>query len=97
MSRTAAHSLWPSLALLALALVLSVAVGSVFIPPATMLDLLRSRLLGSDLPAALKPFATISLRCACRALCWSRLPARRWPVVGQLTRGFSAIRWLTRI
>ena len=59
MFRPAAHSFWPSLVLLALALLLSVAVGSVLIPPATMLELFRSRLLGSELPAVLKPFATI--------------------------------------
>ncbi|MBE0698399.1 MAG: iron chelate uptake ABC transporter family permease subunit, partial [Anaerolineaceae bacterium] len=59
MSRTAARSLLPSLLLLALALLLSVAVGSVFIPPATLLDLFRSRLFGSDLADGLKPFATI--------------------------------------
>ncbi len=59
MPRNAAHSIWPSLALLALALLLSVAVGSVFIPPAVTLDLLRSRLFGLELSATLKPYATI--------------------------------------
>lgn len=59
MLRSAARSFWFSLGLLALALVLSVAVGSVLIPPAAMLELFRSRLLGSDLPATLSPFATI--------------------------------------
>jgi iron complex transport system permease protein len=59
MPRNAAHSLWPSLVLLALAILLSVAVGSVFIPPAVTLDLLHSRLLGIEVSAALKPYATI--------------------------------------
>jgi iron complex transport system permease protein len=58
-SRSAARSYWPSLALLALALLLSIAVGSVLIPPAELLALLRARLPGGDLPAELKPFATI--------------------------------------
>ena len=37
MARSAAHPFWLSLLLLALALLLSVVVGSVFVPPATML------------------------------------------------------------
>ncbi len=45
--------------LLALALLLSIAVGSVFITPGTILDLFRRRLFGLDVPAALQPFATI--------------------------------------
>jgi iron complex transport system permease protein len=59
MTRNTARSFWISLGLLVLALLLSAAVGSVFIPPATLLELLRSRLLGSELPATLKPFGTI--------------------------------------
>jgi iron complex transport system permease protein len=47
------------LALLALALVLSIAVGSVMIPPGTMLDILRVRLTGLAIPKELAPFATI--------------------------------------
>lgn len=59
MSRHAAHPYALSVLLLAFALFLSVAVGSVFIPPSTLLGLLRSHLAGLDLPAALKPFETI--------------------------------------
>lgn len=59
MTRFAAHPFWLSLLLLALAVLLSVAVGSVFIPPAAMFDLLRIRILGEELPAVLRPFATI--------------------------------------
>jgi iron complex transport system permease protein len=59
MPRSTARSLWPSLVLLALALLLSVAVGSVIIPPADLLTLLRSRLAGTVLPVDLKPFAVI--------------------------------------
>jgi iron complex transport system permease protein len=59
LSRSAARIFFPSFALLVLALLLSVAVGSVLIPPGTMLDLFRVRLSGIDTPAELKPFATI--------------------------------------
>jgi iron complex transport system permease protein len=58
-TRSAARSLWPSLALLALALLLSVAVGSVYIRPADLLTLLRLRLSGAVLPAEMNPLATI--------------------------------------
>ena len=59
MKRFAAHPFRLSLLLLALALLLSVAVGSVFIPPPVLLELVKSRLLGFELPAALRPFETI--------------------------------------
>jgi iron complex transport system permease protein len=59
MSRFAAHPFWLCLLMLALALLLSIAVGSVFIPPADMLALFQARLFGKELPAALAPFATI--------------------------------------
>ena len=59
LSRPTAHPYGISLLLLALALLLSVVVGSVFIPPAAMLSLFRSRLSGVDLPAVLQPFAVI--------------------------------------
>lgn len=59
MPRFAVHPYLLSLLLLALALLLSVAVGSVFIPPAVVLDLFRYRLAGEELPATLKPFAII--------------------------------------
>jgi iron complex transport system permease protein len=59
MPRLAARPYTFSLLLLALALLLSVAVGSVMIPPAALPDLFRARLLGGELPEALQPFATI--------------------------------------
>lgn len=59
MTRIAAHPYRLNLLLLALALLVSVAVGSVFIPPSVLLDLFWSRMLGAELPAALQPFATI--------------------------------------
>src|SRR5512140_1704744 len=59
MFRNAARPFWLSLLMLALALLLSVAVGSVFIPPVTTLALLKTRLLGAEVPAALVPYATI--------------------------------------
>ena len=58
-SRTAAHPFGISLLLLALTLLLSVVVGSVFIPPGAMATLIRARLSGINLPAALEPFAVI--------------------------------------
>lgn len=45
--------------LLGLALLLSVAVGSVLIPPTAVYELFRTRLSGADLPAALQPFSVI--------------------------------------
>ena len=59
MSRSTARPYRISLLLLALALLLSVVVGSVFIPPAAMLSVFRARLSGLDLPAVLQPFAVI--------------------------------------
>lgn len=59
MTRIAAHPFWFSLLLLALALVLSVAVGSVFISPVNMVNLFKLHFLGEEMPEALKPFATI--------------------------------------
>ncbi|RPJ51954.1 MAG: iron ABC transporter permease, partial [Chloroflexi bacterium] len=59
MSRFAAHPFMFSLALLALALLLSIAVGSVFIPPAAAMVLFRSRLVGMEIPEPLAPYATI--------------------------------------
>ena len=58
-TRSAAHSYGPTLLLLALALLFSVAVGSVFIPPATLLALFQAQFSGAELPEALKPYATI--------------------------------------
>jgi len=60
--RNAAHPYWLTAALLALALLLSVAVGSVFIPPQVVAQLLFARLSGGDLaslPADWRSFATI--------------------------------------
>lgn len=45
--------------LLLLAVLLSVAVGSVFIPPATALAVIQAGLAGGEIPPALAPFATI--------------------------------------
>jgi len=59
MTRSAAHSYGPTLLLLALALLLSVAVGSVFIPPATLLALFQAQFSGAELADWLKPYATI--------------------------------------
>lgn len=59
MNRFAAHPYPVSLLLLILALLLSVAVGSVFIPLPAMAALFQSRLAGSEVAAALQPFATI--------------------------------------
>ena len=50
-----------TLLLLALALVLSVAVGAVFISPGTVLQLLASRLTGSPLPDGVSPSAAVIL------------------------------------
>lgn len=57
--RAATRPYLASLVFLALALLLSVAVGSVFIPPATLLDLLGSRLAGRALAPAAAPLGTI--------------------------------------
>jgi iron complex transport system permease protein len=59
MTLSAAHPYRFSFFLLALALLLSVAVGSVFIPPSVLWELLLSQLSGSAIPAGLHPFATI--------------------------------------
>lgn len=59
MSRNAARPYLISVILLLLALLLSVAVGSVFIPPLAVLDLLRLQFTGEAVPEALLPFATI--------------------------------------
>jgi iron complex transport system permease protein len=59
MNRSAARPYLISLALLFAALVFSVAVGSVFISPAVLLDLIRMRLLGEPVAAELQPFTTI--------------------------------------
>jgi iron complex transport system permease protein len=56
---TAAHPYRLSISLLALALLLSVAVGSVFIPPAALYEVLVNQVFGGELPTALRPFATI--------------------------------------
>lgn len=58
-SRTAARPYSLSLLLLVLALLLSIVVGSVFIPPAVMLSLFQSRFSGINLPAVLQPFGVI--------------------------------------
>jgi iron complex transport system permease protein len=54
-----AHPFKLSIVLLALALLLSAAVGSVFIPPAALFELLLARLSGGEIPAELRPYATI--------------------------------------
>jgi iron complex transport system permease protein len=59
MPHTAYRPFWLSLLMLALALLLSVAVGSVFIPPAAVIALFRARLAGGEIPTALAPYATI--------------------------------------
>jgi len=58
MARTA-RPFWLSLVLLAVALLLSVAVGSVFIPPAQILSLVGQRLSGAQPDPASLPLATI--------------------------------------
>jgi iron complex transport system permease protein len=58
-TRSSTKAIWISALLLLVALVLSVAVGSVFIPPAAMWELFRARIAGIDIPEALRPFATI--------------------------------------
>jgi len=57
--RPAAHPFWYSLLLLVCALLLSVAVGSVFIPPAAFSRLIAIHLLGQPPDPGLKPIATI--------------------------------------
>lgn len=59
MTRTAARPIWLALLLLAGMLLLSVAVGSVFITPASLFEIFRLRLSGIEIPAALRPFTTI--------------------------------------
>lgn len=58
-TQTTTSALQVSALLLGLALLLSVAVGSVLIPPAAVYELFRTRLSGADLPAALQPFSVI--------------------------------------
>lgn len=58
-AHAAVHPVWLISSLLVAALVLSVAVGSVFIPPAAMLALFRARLAGIETPEGLSSFATI--------------------------------------
>lgn len=53
------HPVATNLLLLTVALLMSVAVGSVFIPLATMLELFRDRLTGTPYPVELQPYATI--------------------------------------
>ena len=57
--RAADRSFWITTLLLALALLLSVAVGSVFISPANLIQILSARIQGLEIPAALQPFAVI--------------------------------------
>ena len=59
MTRPAARPYLTSLIILAVALLLSVAVGSVFIPPASLFELLRLWIFNQSIPDALAPFATI--------------------------------------
>jgi iron complex transport system permease protein len=59
LARNAANPFWVSLGLLVLALLLSVAVGSVWVPVPVMWDVTLSRLMGQDLSEALKPFGVI--------------------------------------
>lgn len=59
MTRSAAQPYLISAALLGLALVLSVAVGSVFVPPSAALALISLRLQNAAIPAELQPFAII--------------------------------------
>jgi iron complex transport system permease protein len=56
---TAAHPYKLSFLLLALALLLSIAVGSVFIPPMALYELMLNQLSGGELSPHLRPFATI--------------------------------------
>jgi len=57
--RAANRPFWMTTLLLALALILSVAGGSVFISPATLLQILSARIQGLEVPTALQPFAVI--------------------------------------
>ncbi len=57
--RAADRPFWITTLLLALALLLSVAVGSVFISPANLIQILSARIQGLEIPAALQPFAVI--------------------------------------
>lgn len=59
MRRIAAHPYLVSLLVLIAALILSVAVGSVFIPPAVMLNLVAAQLSGSASTPGLAPLSTI--------------------------------------
>ncbi len=59
MNRMTAHPYVLTVLLLALALLLSVAVGSVFIPPAALLAVLQAQLAGVDVAGDLRPFQTI--------------------------------------
>jgi iron complex transport system permease protein len=54
-----AYPYWISLALLAILLLLSIGVGSVFIQPLTLIQVLWLRLTGQGMPEGLKIFATI--------------------------------------
>lgn len=59
MKRLAAHPYIVSLVLLTAALLTSIAVGSVFISPGVMIDLVRLRITGEPTPEAYRPFFTI--------------------------------------
>lgn len=59
MTRSSSYPFWASLAVLGLLILASVAIGSVSIPPAVILDVFRARLAGVDLPAALSKFGVI--------------------------------------
>lgn len=59
MLRDAARPYGLTILLLLLALLLSIVVGSVFIPPAALVELFRVQAAGLEMPATLKPFATI--------------------------------------
>src|SRR5574338_275642 len=59
MPHLTARPIWLNILLLILALLLSVAVGSVFIPPAVTFDLLTAWFSGQPPPEALRPFVTI--------------------------------------
>jgi len=57
--RLSSYPYWLLLVLLIFSLALSVAIGSVLIPPGTMVEVIRASLAGSALPEALRKFGVI--------------------------------------
>ncbi len=95
--RSPARPYWISAILLVVALLLSVAVGSVFIPPGVLLQVLFGRLFGGQVPAELTPaFATIlfDLRLP-RTLLVAHDRAQPFRAAARPTRACFAIRWPT--